>query len=423
MTKEDNILYKDIVIEVINNKNIRISYDELKKFFSKEELFLSALSKVKRDNLFSNINNNEDLTKYKFNVDEVLSILLVFSKEIFVNFYNFLTDNKLNSNISEILVIKYQNLINNKDYLLNDYKNLVNEIDKNSNYSNYHDEYSDFIINESVVYWAINKIKDNFIVSNDFGKLKSDDILNDLFADLLLNYDDVSDIYSKELEIAKFIYVFIKYEPFIEGNKEILILLILKYCDEYDLLYKNGIKQISNNDILNCINFISNNINDYKLAINEGSKFLINRYNNVEIKNDYLDIIKNNKTKEEAIETIISYFENFNNRFGFYDYYKDCIKIHYSNTISNLKLDVSKSLTSSNILYFKGEGVFSIEAPSNYTNRFKFINDLVIELKERSAKEFEQKYKKELLSQLNNIIDIKNLKLRFDISYKLNIDN
>ena len=69
MTKEDNILYKDIVIEVINNKDIRISYIELKKFFNKEELFLNALSEIRRNNLFSNINKNEDLTNYKFNVD------------------------------------------------------------------------------------------------------------------------------------------------------------------------------------------------------------------------------------------------------------------------------------------------------------------------------------------------------------------
>lgn len=423
MTKEDNILYKDIVIEVINNKDIRISYIELKKFFNKEELFLNALSEIRRNNLFSNINKNEDLTNYKFNVDEVLSILSVSNKEIFINFYKFLIDNKLNSNISLILLIKYHNLINNKDYLLDDYKDLVNEIDINSNISNYHDEYSDFIISENDVYWAINKIKDKFVVSNDFGKLKNDDILDDLFADLLLNYDDVSDIYSKELEIAKFIYVYIKYEPFIDGNKEILLLLILRYCDEYDLLYRNGIKQISNYDILNAINFISNHINDNKLAINEGSKFLINRYNHIENKNNYLDIIKNSKTKEGVIESIISYFENFNYRFGFYDYYKDCIKIHYSNTISNLKLDVSKSLASTNILYFKGDGILTIEAPSNYNNRFEFINNLVVELKERSKKEFEKIYKKDLLNVVKDFDGIKDFKIKFYINYKIIIDN
>lgn len=423
MTKEDNILYKDIVIEVINNKDIRISYIELKKFFNKQELFLSALSKIKRNNLFSDINNNEDLTNYKFNVDEVLSILLVSNKETFINFYKFLIDNKLDSNISNILLIKYQNLINKKDYLLDDYKDLVNEIDKTNSYSNYHNEYSDFIISDNDIYWAINKINDNFLVSNDFGKLKNNDILDDLFADLLLNYDDVSDIYSKELEIAKFIYVFIKYEPFIDGNKEILLLLILKYFDECDLLYKDGIKQISNYDILNAINFISNNINDYKLAILEGSKFLINRYNHIKNKNNYLDVIKSNNTKQGVIESIISYFENFNYRFGFYDYYKDCIKIHYSNTISNLKLDVIRSLSSTNILYFKGEGTLTIEAPSNYNNRFKFINDLVVELKERSMKEFEKIYKKDLLNVVNDFADIKDFKIKFDINYKIIINN
>lgn len=206
------------------------------------------------------------------------------------------------------------------------------------------------------------------------------------------------------------------------------ILLTSLFLKKNNLLFQDNEEIITPSDLLVAAQISENLKNQNQSAvIKEIMKCLqYTHFDDSFERKNMFEKLKYNPSKENAINYIVKYIEDYNNKQGYYDFYKSSsfvYKIHYHGRYYNFKLNVSKTIEHQNTLYFDATAIAYMEVPYNLECRNEIIKKLYDEIKSRSYKDvIINDLIKKLKQKLNPYFDLNQIILKFNFSWSIDID-
>lgn len=227
----------------------------------------------------------------------------------------------------------------------------------------------------------------------------------------------------------------IKDEPFKEHNAEAAVVITnyflndlkaLKLKYRYNGVYDNYQKvNVSSSDYLLAYKLVSENKDK---NIDELGALILPLFNLSDFACDTevsqkLSLVKAHNTVENVYAYILSFTEHFHGVQGYYEYFGQGEKLHYNGKYFNFTLNLAQSNGPAGLLVFDCRGLAHIECPSFYKHQAAFIEALYLEIKKRSYKDIMSHYLETLKQALNNLFDVSNLKITFNVKWDYEIDS
>lgn len=214
---------------------------------------------------------------------------------------------------------------------------------------------------------------------------------------------------------------------YLNNNEKLTTFIIVELLEDNNYIFDKNKLIILPTDIALAIGMVESSHDEDKknVLINIRKLFTKNKYKEYTQADKYYTLLQNDQSYENAINYIVAFVEEYNGKKGYYEFFNSkhvAVKTHYNEQYYNFKLNISKTMSSKNILYFDVSAEAYIELPFVFNNRNKMIIELYDEIKRRSYKDVISSLMNILKNKIKPYFDLTSIKLEFNVDWKLNID-